>query len=86
MSRLACALSGISVAAFAAGSALAGSVSGRLSVTVTVVAPGTLGGTNLPPGASGASEETTGQPAAAGPPQDRPAASTPLPETAPATR
>ncbi len=80
MRRLAYALAGLSIAVLAADAALAGTTTNRLTVTVTVVAPGTLGGTNLPPGPSGAAEDASGQPAA--PPPDRPEASSPLPDTA----
>jgi hypothetical protein len=88
MIRLVYALAGAWLAALAAGSALAGSGSSRLSVTVTVVAPGTLGGTNRPPGPSGATSgaagETTEGSATAMPPQDAP--TTPLLDTASPTR
>ena len=84
MRRLVYALAGISIAVLAADAALAGTTSNRLTVTVTVVAPGTLGGTDLPPGTSGVPSDVpgdaSGQPAA--PPPDRPEASSPLPDTA----
>jgi len=48
MNRLAYALAGAVIAAFAAGSVQAASTSTELSVTVTVVPPGTLGGTGSP--------------------------------------
>ena len=86
MSRLVYALAGISIAILAADAALAGTASNRLTVTVTVVAPGTLGGTNLTPETGGAPEDRSGQPAGAAPPADRPAASSPLTDTAPPTR
>ena len=80
MSRLAYVLTGVWIGAFATGSALAGSASSRLTVTVTVVAPGTLGGTSRPPG------DSSGEPDAIAPTQERPAAPTPRPETASPTR
>ena len=67
MSRLASALAGISIAVVAVAPALAASVSNRLTVTVTVVAPGTLGGTNLPAGPGSAPEDKAEQPAADAP-------------------
>ena len=81
MSRLVYALAGISIAVLAANAALAGTASNRLTVSVTVVAPGTLGGANPPPGPSGAPGDASGQPAAA-PSPDRPETSSPHPETA----
>jgi hypothetical protein len=46
MKSLACVLAGALIAAFAAGSVRAESTSTNLSVTVTVVAPGSLAGTD----------------------------------------
>ncbi len=68
MGRLAYALAGISIAVVAVAPALADSASSTLSVTVTVVPPGTLGGTNLPAGP----EDKTRQPAADAPAPDAP--------------
>lgn len=76
MGRLAYALAGISIAVVAVAPALAGSVSSTLSVTVTVVPPGTLGGANLPAGP----EDKTAQPAADAP---TPNAPRPRPEAVP---
>jgi hypothetical protein len=80
MSRLAYALAGILVANLAAAPAVAGSVSSRLTVTVTVVEPGTLGGTNLPAESRSAPGAGGGQPT---PPPDGPATSGPRLDTVP---
>jgi hypothetical protein len=68
MSRVAYALAGALVAAFAAEPVWADSISSDLSVSVTVVAPGSLAGT----GATSAQPDrtTSQQPATAPPAQD----------------
>ncbi len=73
MNKVTYALAGAVIAAFAAGSARAASTSTELSVTVTVVPPGSLGGggSGSPGGLSaGPARTTSEQPATAAPAQD----------------
>ncbi|MDH3593799.1 MAG: hypothetical protein OEU09_14515 [Rhodospirillales bacterium] len=69
MKKVAYALAGAVIAAFAAGSVRAASTSTELSVRVTVVPPGSLGGGPGGPSAEPA-RTTSEQPATAPPPQD----------------
>ncbi len=68
MNRVAYALAGALIAALAAGSGWAASPSTELSGTVTVVPPGSLGGTGGPPAEP--DRTTSEQPATAAPAQD----------------